>query len=469
MLLSALILLLFQLIFNYSLEGHLESYSREREETINRQIAGLLVDYYRETGNWLGVQMPLFHAALSTNTRLLLYSAQGQLIGDTGQGRHQMMMMRDQQPELRDLQVYQYDLELDSEVVGTLVIAHPLTVETSAMLQQDLAFRRAISGSLIWTGLIAIGAALILGVLFSRRLSAPLEEISRAAVNITKGDYSQQLPAYRNRELDELAMCFNQLASHLQELEQLRKRSVADISHELRTPLATLRSYVEAVKDGVLPADTKTMGVLLEEIMHMNRVATDLDELARFESMKEEQIKRENVNMNQFMLDKVATFQPMYQAKNVELNLSLPEQKLMSNQDPYALGKIIGNLLDNAYRYTSPGGVVEVTLSEKPIIEPGAISPVGYVMGDETVSDKSIKDMFMIRVSDNGIGIGKQQLPYVFERFFRVDPSREREQSRAGSGIGLSLVKELVRASGGFIMVSSIPGEGTTFYIYLKR
>ncbi len=470
LLLSAVILLLFQAIFGYSLERHLQAYSRDREETLNSQIVNTLIEYYSAAGSWSGIQMPLLHAAMSTGTRLLLSDAEGQLIADTGLGRHQhMRMVPAQQPDLSGTENYYYVLKEGDVTIGELTIAHPVTAEISIWRQQDLILQDALSRSLLWTGLIAISAALVLGVLFSRRLTSPLEEISKAAVRITRGDYSRRLPGYRSRELNNLAQCFNQLTHHLQELEKLRKRSVADISHELRTPLATLRSYVEAVRDGVLPADENTMAVLLDEVMHLSRVAVAMDELASAESKQQDQAARETVNLNRFLQDKVASFEPLYRGKGLALKLSLPEKQINAFLDPAALRKIFGNLLENAYRYTGQGGEVEVTLQENPEYDPGAVPPLGQESMPDQPADQGLKDMVLIKVRDSGIGIRQEHLPYIFERFFRADSSREREQSRAGSGIGLSLVRELTRLAGGFISVSSQPGQGTTFYLYLEQ
>ena len=470
LLLSAVILLLFQAIFSYSLERHLQDYTRDRQETLNKQIVSSLLEYYEATGSWSGIQMPLIHAALSTNTRLLLTDTEGQLLADTRHGRHHHRMMgQAQQPDLSGSEIYRYILKDDRGEIGELIIAHPLTAESSAWLQQDLIFRQALTRSLLWTGLIAISAALLLGLLFSRRLSRPLEDISQAAVRITRGDYSRQLPAYQSRELNNISSCFNQMAYHLQELEKLRKRSVADISHELRTPLTVLRSYVDGIRDGVLGADEKNMAVLSEEVMHLNRVAADLDELARAESARPEQTERKQISLNRFLEDKAASFRPLFTEKDLNLNLQLPEAEVTVFQDPAVLGKIIGNILDNAYRYTDPGGKVEVALQEKAVMEAGSVPPLGQESLSDEEAENRLKDMVMIRVSDSGRGIKKEHLPYIFERFFRADPSRERERKEAGSGIGLALVKELVRAAGGYILVSSRPGEGTTFYLYLGR
>jgi signal transduction histidine kinase len=465
LLLSIIILILFQAIFNYTLQGHLKAYIEGREGALNLQILNSLAEYYEATGDWAGIQMPLFHAALSTNTRLLLYNAEGQLVGDTGQGNRHMMMSREQRPDLNDMRVYQFTIELDHIIVGELMIAHPLTEESSVWLQQDLIFRRALSRSILWIGLAAIGAALVLGVLFSRRLSRPIEEMTEATDRITRGDYRLKLPSYQSSELNRLACYINQLADHLKELEKLRKRSVADIAHELRTPLATLRSYVEAVQDRVMPADEKTLKILLEEIAHLTSVATDLDELAQAENIRLDQTELESVEINKFLSDKIASFEPRYRDKEVELILKLPEGVVYSSQDPTALRKIMSNLLDNAYRYTEPGDRVEVTLIEKPELDAEAVAP----FGEDIPAADELKNKFLIRVADTGAGISEEFLPYIFERFFRADPSREREQGRTGSGIGLALVKELIRAAGGMILVSSRLGRGTKFYIYLDK
>ncbi|HSW35234.1 MAG TPA: HAMP domain-containing sensor histidine kinase [Candidatus Limnocylindrales bacterium] len=467
-LIAAATLLFFLLIFNYSFERHLQDYFREREETLNHQIATALEEYYAASGDWTGIRMPLFHIAMSTGTRLLLADEQGTLIFDSGQGRRRHMMMTPvESVDLSQIEAYRYQLEYENRQIGELIIAHPAIGISSAWRHQDLVFRRAIGRSLLWTGLIAFGVALILGILFSRRLSRPLEEVAGAAIQISRGDYSRQLPAYGNREFDDLAKSFNQMAGNLQELEKLRMRSVADLSHELRTPLTTLRSYVEAVREGVLPADEKNMGILLEEILHLNRVIADLDELAWAEGSGRSRQNREEIDLNRLLADKAASFKPLLQGKKIDLSIKLPAESLTVFQDPANLGKIIGNLLENAYRYTEPGGAVRIALQKNPVIDAEAILPLGQenIAGKE--AQKRLEKMVMITVSDNGIGIKAEHLPYIFERFFRADYSRERASNRTGSGIGLALVKELTRAAGGMIMVSSEEGKGTTFYLYL--
>jgi two-component system, OmpR family, sensor histidine kinase BaeS len=467
---AAVTLLIFQLVFNYSLEKHLQTYIREREEALNRQIVSAVLDYYEENGSWTGIQMPLFHIALSTNTRLVLADETGRFLFDSGQGRRRQMMMTGvEEIDLDEAEAYHYQLNSGQAEVGKLIIAHKAVEKGTIWQEQDLVFKQTITRSLLMTGVVAVSIALILGILFSRRLSKPLEEVADAALVIASGNYSRKLPSYENRELAELSASFNKMATQLAELEMLRKRSVADLAHELRTPLTTLRSYVEAVRDGVLPANEQHLNILMEEIMHLNRVAADLDELTRAERSENGGRERESIELNRFLSDKAASFKLLFQDKAIELSLELPDEKLFVFQDPAVLGKIIGNLLDNAYRYTASGRAVKIKLQSEPVFDPQAVAPFGQATTLSGPGDlPDLSKLLMISISDSGIGINPDQLPYIFERFFRVDPSRERG-TEGGSGIGLALVRELVRSAGGLIQVASTPGKGTTFYLYLPK
>lgn len=467
---AAVTLLIFQLVFNYSLERHLQTYIREREEALNRQIVSAVLDYYEENASWAGIQMPLFHIALSTNTRLVLADETGRFLFDSGQGRRRQMMMTDVEKfDLDEAVAYHYQLNSGLAEVGKLSIVHKAVEKGTAWQEQDLVFKRTITRSLLMTGVVAVSIALILGILFSRRLSKPLEEVADAALVIASGNYSRKLPSYENRELAELSASFNKMAAQLGELEMLRKRSVADLAHELRTPLTTLRSYVEAVRDGVLPANEQHLNILMEEIMHLNRVAADLDELTRAERAENGGREQERIELNRFLSDKAASFKLLFQDKAIELRLELPDKKLFVFQDPAVLGKIIGNLLDNAYRYTASGGAVKIKLQSEPVFDPQAVAPFGQATTLSGPGDlPDLSKLLMISINDSGIGINPDQLPYIFERFFRIDPSRERG-TEGGSGIGLALVRELVRSAGGLIRVASTPGRGTTFYLYLPK
>ncbi len=471
--LSLATLALTQLVYNYYLDNHISRYVQEQEEAVNRQIMNSFVSYYDSNMTWSGIHMAASHISMSTNTNLALYSPAGDLIFDSSAfrgGQHMMgprRFLQEQPPE--EEYHYAFVLEADGEAVGELFVTH-LERETGVMKEQDLLFRQALGGSLRWTTLLAALFALILSIFISRLLSQPLVTMTKVVKEVEKGALDRRLPPYHIGELQELSQSFNSLTEHLQKLEALRKRSAADLSHELRTPLTTLRSYLEAFDDGVLVPDKETLKTLHEEVMYLSQVVTDLEELFQAESQDKALHQHrageyEVININDFLREKVAFFQPQFQGKNLQLALLLPDQGINICIKPLALGKIMGNLLSNAFKYTPAGGKVTVSLDPCPEGKKKGVNPLGE--NPLRVSTAPAEEEILIIIEDSGIGIKEEDLPFIFERFFRADPSRGR--SSGGSGIGLALVKELVHSCGGEIRVKSKEGEGTTFYLYLPR
>ena len=471
--LSLTILALTQVVYNYSLDNHISRYVQEQEEAVNRQIISSFESFYESNLTWAGSHMAVYHISNSTNTRLALYNPEGDLVSDSSvpRGGHQMMERGPRRPlpeQPPEDYHYAFVLEVEDEAVGELFITH-LERERGLLREQDLLFREALVGSLWWITLLAAGFALILSVFFSRLLSQPLVTMTKVVNEVENGALDRRLPSYSIGEMQELSQSFNSLAEHLQKLEALRKRSAADLSHELRTPLTTLRSYLEAFEDGVLVPDKETLKILHEEVMYLTQVVTDLEELFQAESLDKEwnqhqAAKYEAININELLKDKVAFFQPQFQGKDLQLALVLPDQEINVCMEPLALGKIMGNLLSNAFKYTPAGGKVTVSLDPCPEKEKKGVDPLGENPPKVSTTSAGEK-IFLITVEDSGIGINEEDLPFIFERFFRADPSRGR--SSGGSGIGLALVKELVHSSGGEIRVQSEEGKGTTFFLYL--
>lgn len=472
LLLAAAVLLPLQVLFNLSLERQFERYITEREEALNRRIIGSVLDFYSFNGSWAGVQMTLRHLSMGTGTYLLLSNPEGQPLIDSAAGRgHRGTMIG--RPGLlpggQEEGGYWVSLELEGTTVGQLYIEHPERARSGVWQEQDLLFRRALSGSMFWAGLLAAAAALALSIVFSRRLSQPLEEMSRAVGKVARGDYSVKLPSYDSRELNDLSANLNNMSVHLDKLEKLRRRSTADLSHELRTPLATLRSHIEAIKDGVMEADAEILNVLSEEILHLGRVVSDLDELSQAENRRSGQVNLETLNLNRFLKDKAASFKPLCAEKRLKLYLDLPDEPVTAEIEPSALGKMIGNLLANACRYTGPGGQITVELHPQATLDPEAVPPLGAGYAGAGSLRPRLHRFIQISVIDSGPGIDPDQLPYIFERFFRIDPSRERTSEHGGTGIGLALVKELAHAAAGAVLVSSRPGRGTAFHLYIPK
>ena len=468
LILAAVIIFFIQVLFNYFLQDHLSAYVSEREKNVNEHIINSFISYYDSNRDWSGCQQMAWHVSLSTNTKLVMFAPhKGRLIFYSDPLERQMGMMH----RHRDNDVnyppekyhYNFMLRYEDEAIGELFITH-LDREKGIWEEQDIIFQNVLTNSLLWTGTFAAAAALLLSIFFSRRLSSPLEEITLAVEKIDKGKLNHRLPEYNAEEFSKLSHSFNNMASNLQKLEALRKRSTADLSHELRTPLTSLRSYFEAFSEGVLEPDKETLNALYEEILHLNRIVTDLDELSWAENKSWREIKREELELTRVLKDKFAFLQPLFQEKDIKVELDLPQEAVTVNQDPKCLGKIIGNLLTNACRYTPQEGSVQVALyGDSTKVEEELKE--GKIFSLFNIPVETLQQMVVVKVSDTGEGIEEKHLPFIFERFFRVDSSRERFEG--GSGIGLALVKELVRLCEGEIKVKSEPGRGTTFYLYL--
>lgn len=285
--------------------------------------------------------------------------------------------------------------------------------------------------------LAAAGAAIAVATLLGRRLARPLGEIGRAARRIAAGDYGARVPREGPEEVASLADSFNQMAWSLEEDERLRRDFIANAAHELRTPLTNLKGYLEGLRDGVIPADKATFVSLSEEVERLVRLAASLDTLAAGDAGADP-ARLVEVDLGAHIRTAVDLAGPSLERAGVVLRLELPDP-LPVRADPDGLAQVLGNLLQNAARYTAQGGQVTVRAERRP--------------ADVLVS-----------VVNTGSGIPPSDLPHVFERFYRVDKSRDR--SHGGAGIGLAIVKQLVEAVGGRVGAESSAGR-TRFWFTL--
>jgi two-component system sensor histidine kinase BaeS len=306
---------------------------------------------------------------------------------------------------------------------------------------EDLTFINSLNRLLLWAALGALASAAGLGLLMARRITVPLERVVRATQAIAGGRRDVQITQKAGvRELDGIAAAVNDLSRGLQEQEALRRRLTADMAHELRTPLATLQGHLEALLDGIWQPDPERLAGLHEEILRINRLVADLENLARYEG-DSRSLRRSDLDLTALVEGIVRNHEPQFHAKGVPLRFSSQAANgRMFSADADKLSQAVINLLSNALKFTPAGGQVEVQVASGP-------------EGAE------------IRVADTGIGIRPEDLPRVFERFYRADSSRSR--TTGGAGIGLSIAKAIVEAHGGTIAAESRPGWGAEFRIRL--
>ena len=295
-------------------------------------------------------------------------------------------------------------------------------------------FAEVTNRSLLWAGGAAGAASLLLVSLMSRRMLRSVRTLTAAAGRMGGGDLSQRVPAGGRDEIGELARTFNAMADGLESAERQRRNMVADAAHELRTPLSNIRGYVEAVRDGVLEPDPETLGTIHQQVLYLTDLVDDLRLLAETEA-GDFGLNREPGSLFEAVRTSVEAVRARAEAKGVALEIDLPSESPSLEFDRTRMSQVVDNLLDNAIRHTPAGGTVTVS---------GGVGPA----------------VATVSVGDTGEGIPAEAIPFVFERFYRVDPSRSR--STGGAGLGLTIARQLVEAHGGSIRVSSAAGEGTT-------
>lgn len=303
-------------------------------------------------------------------------------------------------------------------------------------------FLDAMRNSLWLAGAIAVGMAVALSLFIARRLVAPLRQLTHAAKRVAAGDLSQRVAVSSRDEMGDLAGAFNSMAQALQRNEELRRHLVADIAHELRTPLTVLQGNLEAMLDGVVEPTPANLASLHNEILLLSRLVADLGTLSLAEAGRLE-LHRAPGNLAALVERTVAASEAQAQERGIVLSLEMAKTTPPVLMDQDRVSQVLRNLLSNAFRYTPSGGSVRVQ-----------VSPSQDGVG-----------MMKVCVADTGSGIPAEEVPYIFDRFYRADKSRTR--ATGGSGIGLAIVKQLVEAHGGRVWAESVPGKGSTFHFTL--
>jgi two-component system OmpR family sensor kinase/two-component system sensor histidine kinase BaeS len=329
----------------------------------------------------------------------------------------------------------------DGKTVGYLIVTTPGNAALSAPATK---FLEVANRSLIEAGIIAGLLGILFGILIARGLSSPLRRLAVAAERISEGAFDQRVPVRGSTEIAHLAHAFNSMATSLNESERQRQSMVADIAHELRTPLSVIQGNLRALLDDVYPLDKSEIATIYDETLMLGRLVSDLHNLAQAES-GHLNLNTQPAELTPVVQRSAALFSEAAAEKGISVSVLAPEDLPRVTIDSDRTAQILHNLLANALRHTPEGGRITLVVEPRMAVE-GSREP----------------EALRISVSDTGPGIAAEDLPHVFERFWRSEHSRSREHG--GSGLGLAIARALARGQGGDIGVESAPGRGTTFW-----
>ena len=322
-------------------------------------------------------------------------------------------------------------------MIGRLADAIFASLMKEFHIQADIPhhlFVTALWRSLLLASLAAGGVGVLLSVILFGQVIRPVRGMMAMAGRVAGGDYGARAAGASSAELESLAESLNRMAGSLARLERLRKDLVANVAHELRTPLTNLRGYLEAVREDVTPVSGAIIASLHEETMRLVRLVDALHELSQFDA-RLPRARPANVDMDELVRRLLTVRRPEFDGKGIAVRTAVRVNGFV-RADPDLLAQAVGNLLDNAAKYTPPGGDVVVE-----------VSPI----------DGEVQ----VAVTNSGEGIPSEDLPYIFERFYRGDKSRSRESG--GAGIGLAIVKEVAGLHGGTVGARSSGGRTTVW------
>lgn len=414
------------LLANRVMVSQFGSYLDQRSQETTYRIAATLKNHYTEYGSWDKLGPTVSKLAEYFDARIIVLDVNHRTVADSEPDRSPGKPL--DLTTFTSLQVVVNDFW-----VGNILIS-PLPGR-SYLTTPELKFLGTLNRYLIWSAVLAGLVAVIVAAILSRRITTPINEMTAAASQMASGNLKQRVRVTSGDEIQKLGTAFNAMADSLAKMEELRQNMVADIAHELRTPLTTIQGYLEGLRDGVIEPTRMNIASIHEETIFLARLVSDLQELSLADA-GELSFDFVPTDISEVLRREAARAKTDLRKKKIAVTVDLPKERLPKIQaDPDRLGQVVRNLLNNSSRHT-PGD------------------------GEIVLSARRVGAMIRVRVSDNGSGISPEDLPCIFERFYRVDKSRAR--SSGGTGVGLAIAKRIIESHGGAISAESTPGEGAT-------
>lgn len=434
-------LILSMISVNLVFKSQFTNYVTKTTESSLSQLPEQLSSIYSNSGHWDAASLNAMSHYLPMGTQVTLKDPQGQVITTLTNPMDEMMqksmMGMGMNYSISEWKTQTLTITGAQGVIATAEVRYPSNARV--LNPEDLSFVTAVYRSLLGAGVLALVIGFLLSLWTSNQLVKPLQNLTKAVKRVGLGHLDEKVMISSQDEVGELAKAFNSMADDLKSQETLRKQFTADIVHELRTPLTSLRSYIEAFQDGILPPNQENLSALSEEIDRLVSLSSDLKDLNIAEIGKL-QPQLQPVNLTSVLEKVIHNLSPLIQEKDIELTALLSPENVSIMADERLLTRLFYNLIHNAYKYTGQEGKIKIELT----VQPNSVD---------------------INISDTGIGIPEADLSFIFERFYRAEKSRARETG--GTGIGLALVKQILLLHQGTIDVESVVGKGTTFLVNL--
>jgi two-component system sensor histidine kinase BaeS len=397
-------------------------------------LAASLTNYYAAHNGWNGVETIIQNNNSTSATDpirpLVLVDNHGNVVFSTD------IQFQNVKPSAEQI-AFGVPIWANGQIVGLLIPTFPPRGAASRPPANDYIAR--INKDLLAGALGAVALSLLLGLFFSSTLTRPLKELINATRDVAQGNLEREVPVRSKDELGELTKSFNNMSAQLKQSRDLRRNMTADIAHELRTPLSIILGHTEALSENKLDPSPETFDIIYDEAKRLSLLIEDLRTLSLSEA-GELTLTLQPVSPSD-LIDRVSgAYLPKTRALNISLETEADANLPDINADSYRITQVFANLLDNALRYTPSGGQLKL-------------------------SAQSILEGIKFRVQDSGPGISEVDLPHIFDRFYRGDKSRNRQDG--GSGLGLAISKSIIEAHGGQIWAESVAGEGTTIVFVL--
>ncbi len=330
-----------------------------------------------------------------------------------------------------------YDLIHNDIKIGTLVTGY---VGPYYFNDEELVFIKAFNTLFIIIGIGSLILVFILGLIISLRISKSLNKIAKKASLLSEGKYKEKLKDVSNtKEIDVLIKTINKLSEALENKEKLQKQLTQDVAHELRTPLTSVQGHMEAMIDGIWEMTKERLTSCYDEIIRMRRLIGSIEDLSGIEN-ENVLIHKEDFDISKLITRLLNNYENEFFTKHIRVKYNPKEVSIYSDQDK--MSQVVNNLITNALKYSDNNGEISIDVANH---------------------QKTTE----IRIKDTGIGIDELDLPHIFERFYRVDKSRN--QKTGGVGVGLTITKAIIEAHGGTVTVNSKINEGTEFVVKIPK